>query len=73
MAPAPKAAPAPAPAAQSGESGDETGKGSMASRSKGPDNSQQKPKDLIPAEGSAEVDPDKVDRKPGQRPAPGRR
>ena len=45
----------------------------MASRGKGQDNSQQKPKDLAPAEASAEPDPDKVDRKPGQRPVPGKR
>jgi hypothetical protein len=74
-APAPKAppAPVPAPAPQVEESGDETGKGAMGSRGKAPENSQEKPKDLVLAAASGEVDPDKVDRKPGQRPPPGKR
>jgi hypothetical protein len=67
-APAPEAVPAPAPAAQSGESGDETSKGSMGKRGKGADEPQEKPKDMASAEASTEADPDKVDRKPGQRP-----
>lgn len=67
-APVEAAAPAPAPVAQTGDSGNETSEGSIASRTKGADNSQQKPKDMASAEASTEADPDKVDRKPGQRP-----
>ena len=71
-APSPEAVPAPAqtpaPATQAGESGDETSKGSMGKRGKGAYEPQEKPKEMASAEASAEPDPDKVDRKPGQRP-----
>ncbi|HEX7491331.1 MAG TPA: DUF4446 family protein [Candidatus Limnocylindrales bacterium] len=70
-APAPKTAPAPVPvpAAQTDASGDGTGKGLIAGGGKGAEDLQQKPKDLA----TAEADPEKVDRKPGQRPVPGKR
>lgn len=67
-APVEAAAPAPAPAAQSGDSRDETSESSIASRTKSADDSQQKPKDMASDGASTEADPDKVDRKPGQRP-----
>jgi hypothetical protein len=71
---APVAEPAPARAPErEEEQHEEASKPVVGDRGKGASKPQEKPKNMAAAESSTDVDPEKVDRKPGQAPAPGRR
>jgi len=72
-APVARPAPAPAPAPEPEEAQYEEASKPSGDRGKGASKPQEKPKNMATAEASSDVDPEKVDRKPGQASAPGRR